>query len=161
MSELPLHERFMLRAIALAATSPSAPFAAVLVDIGSNGIVTEGINRHSENPTWHGEIDAINRCAALGKDVNWAGLRLYTTAEPCCMCQGAILWAGIPEVVFGTSIRTLKEMGWKQIDISAEEVTRRAPFFQCRLTGGVLAAECDQLFRRAVAARGDACHERI
>jgi len=77
------------------------------------------------------------------------------------MCQGAILWAGIPEVVFGTSIRTLKEMGWKQIDISAEEVTRRTTFFRCRLTGGVLEAECDQLLRRAVAARGDAYHERI
>ena len=155
MSELPLHERFMRRAIALAATSPSAPFAAVLVDIGSNGIVAEGINRHSENPTWHGEIDAINRCAALGQDVNWAALRLYTTAEPCCMCQGAILWAGIPEVVFGTSIRTLKGMGWKQIDISAEEVARRTPFAPCHLIGGVLEAECDMLFRRAMRATGE------
>ena len=161
MIDFSSHERFMRQAIALAATSPSAPFAAVLADIGTNEIVAEGINRHSENPTWHGEIDAINRCAALGQDVNWMGLRLYTTAEPCCMCQGAILWAGIPEVVFGTSIHTLKEMGWKQIDIAAAEVTRQTPFSRCRLTGGVLEAECDQLFRRAMAARGDACHERI
>ena len=150
MIDFSSHERFMRRALALAATSPSAPFAAVLVDIGRNEIVAEGINRHSENPTWHGEIDAINRCAALGQDVNGAALRLYTTAEPCCMCQGAILWAGIPEVVFGTSIRSLKQLGWKQIDISAEEVARRTPFARCRLIGGVLEAECDKLFERAV-----------
>ena len=71
------------------------------------------------------------------------------------MCQGAILWAGIPEVVFGTSIRTLKQLGWKQIDIPAEEVTRRTPFAQCRLIGGVLEAECDQLFRRAMGITGE------
>jgi len=143
----------MRRAIALAATSPSAPFAAVLVDIGSNEIVAEAINRHSENPTWHGEIDAFNRAAAE-HDVNGTGMRRYTTAEPCCMCQGAILWAGIREVVFGTSISTLKQLGWKQIDIPAEEVTRRTAFAQCRLIGGVLEAECDQLFRRAMGITG-------
>jgi len=155
MIELTLHERFIRRAIGLAAASPWAPFAAVLVDIGRDEIVAEGVNRHGENPTWHGEIDAINRGAAAGHDVNWTGMRLYTTAEPCCMCQGAILWAGIPEVVFGTSIRTLKQLGWKQIDIAAEEVTRRTAFAQCRLIGGVLEAECDQLFRRAVGTTGE------
>lgn len=149
MSELTLHERFMRRAIALAKANPSAPFASIVVDTSTNEIVVEGINRHQENPTWHGETDAINRCAALGKNIDWAGLRLYTTAEPCCMCQGAILWAGIPEVVFGTSIRTLQRLGWQQIVIDAEEVTRRTPFAQCRLIGGVLEAECDELFERA------------
>jgi len=159
MNELTVHERFMGRAIALAAANPSAPFAALVVDMGTNEILVEGINRHRENPTWHGEIDAINRCAATGQGVNWAALRLYTTAEPCCMCQGAILWAGIPEVVFGTSIRTLKQLGWKQIDIGAEEVARRAPFASCHLIGGVLEAECDLLFRRAMRVTGEVSNE--
>lgn len=148
MIESSLHERFMRRAIDLAAGNPLAPFAAVLVDTATDEIMAEGINRHEENPTWHGEIDAINRAAA-GGSVEWPRVRLYTTAEPCCMCQGAIQWAGIPEVVFGTSIRTLKELGWKQIDIAAEEVVRRTPFSNCRLIGGVLEADCDALFRAA------------
>jgi tRNA(Arg) A34 adenosine deaminase TadA len=143
------HEMFMRRAIELARGNPAAPFAAILVERDTNRIVAEGINRHTENPTWHGEIDVINRCAGRDRAVDWARLRLYTTAEPCCMCQGAILWAGIPEVVFGTSIRTLQRFGWKQIELTAEEVTRRAGFTQCRLIGGVLEAECDELFRRA------------
>ena len=32
-------------------------------------------------------------------------LVLYTTAEPCPMCQGAISWSGIGTVVSGTSIK--------------------------------------------------------
>ena len=144
-----MHESMMQRAITLARENPDAPFAAILVDIDSGRVVAEGINRGHENPTWHGEIDVINRCAARHPEIDWTRLRLYTTAEPCCMCQAAILWAGIREVVFGTSIRTLQRLGWNQIDILADEVTRRAPFACCTLNGGVLEAECDALFREA------------
>ena len=42
------------------------------------------------------------------------------------MCAGAIAWAGLREVVFGTSIRRLIELGWPQIDIGSEEVLDRA-----------------------------------
>jgi tRNA(Arg) A34 adenosine deaminase TadA len=144
-----MHEPFMRRAIELARQSPEAPFGALLVDRRSGQIVAEGRNRWQENPTWHGEVDAINRCAAENPGVAWADLRLYTTAEPCCMCQAAVLWAGIPEVVFGSSIRTLQRLGWKQIDIRAEEVSRRTPFGRCKLTGGVLEHDCDALFEAA------------
>jgi tRNA(Arg) A34 adenosine deaminase TadA len=139
----------MKRAIEIARRNPNAPFGAVLVDVESGGIVAEGLNRGEINPTWHGEIDAINRCAAEHPEARWSRLRLYTTAEPCCMCQGAVLWAGIAEVVFGTSIATLKRLGWKQIDIGAGEVARRTAFAKCKIIGGVLEAECDELFRAA------------
>ena len=65
------------------------------------------------------------------------------------MCQGAILWSGIREVVYGTSIATLQRLGWRQIDIPSDEVTRRTPFAECKLIGGVLERECDELFRAA------------
>jgi tRNA(Arg) A34 adenosine deaminase TadA len=144
-----VHELYMRRAIELARTNPACPFGAVLVDRRSGAIVAEGLNRSDENPTWHGEIDVINRLAANSPEQDWSELELYTTAEPCPMCQSAILWAGIPRVIFGTSIRRLQELGWKQIDIMAEEVVRRTPFLKCQLTGGVLEEECDELFRRA------------
>jgi len=144
-----MHEQYMRRAIEIARRNPQAPFAALLVDGRTGQVVAEGWNRWQENPTWHGEIDAINRYAAENPEVPWARLRLYTTAEPCCMCQGAILWAGVAEVVFGTSIRTLMRLGWKQIDIPAREVVQRAAFARCRLTGGVLERECDTLFQTA------------
>lgn len=145
-----MHEEYMRRAIEIARGNPEAPFGALLVDRQTGQVVSEGMNRWQANPTWHGEIDAINRCVAENARIVWAGLRLYTTAEPCCMCQGAILWAGIPEVVFGTSIPTLKRLGWRQIEIPAEEVARRTPFAPCTLIGGILERDCDALFQAAV-----------
>ena len=62
-------------------------------------MVAEGWNRSSVNPTWHGEIDAINRLIDGQAAFDGRKFALYTTAEPCPMCQGAILWMGIETVV--------------------------------------------------------------
>jgi len=133
----------------LAANVPNLPFGAVIVDKESGKIVAEGWNKSAINPTWHGEIDAINRLAEVRPEIDGNRLVLYTTAEPCPMCQGAILWSGIEMIVFGTSIRFLQNQGWRQIDILAEEVVRRSPTWQCRVIGGVLEQECNALFLSA------------
>lgn len=146
------HERFMRQAIRLAGHVPDLPFGAVIVHRETGEVLAEGWNRSEEHPLWHGEIDAINRLVATAASADFRDLVLYTTAEPCPMCQGAILWAGIGEVVFGTSIRFLIDTGWRQIDIPAAEVVSRAPEWQCRVTGGVLQAECDELFLTAARA---------
>lgn len=144
------HERFMRRAAALAAARvPDRPFAAVLVDQDTGAVVAEGWNRADENPTWHGEVDALNRVAEARPPADWSRLILYTTAEPCPMCQAAVLWAGVGAVVFGTSIDFLRRTGWRQIDIPAAEVVRRGPGWRCTVTGGVLEAECNELFLTA------------
>ena len=136
----------MRRAIELAANTPQLPFGAVIVNGVSGEIVAEGWNRGAINPTWHGEIDAINHLAQLKTKIPPSQLVLYTTAEPCPMCQGAILWTGIGTVVYGTSIRTLQSQGWRQIDITAAEVISRSPTWQCTIIGDVLKDECDALF---------------
>ena len=79
----------------------------------------------------------------------WHELTLYTTAEPCCMCQGAILWSGIQEVCFGTSIARLQSLGWKQIEIPAAEIVARSWNPHVAIIEGVCADECDQLFVEA------------
>ena len=145
------HERHMRRAIELAGNVPDLPFGAVIVDRDSGKILAEGWNKSSINPTWHGEIDAINQLVHLDPRIEGKNLVLYTTAEPCPMCQGAILWTGIETVVFGTSIRSLQRLGWRQIDILAEEVIRRSPTWKCTIIGGVLEQECDALFAVAIA----------
>jgi tRNA(Arg) A34 adenosine deaminase TadA len=38
------------------------------------------------------------------------GCTLYTSAEPCAMCAGAIYWVGIGRVVYGLSEHRLKGM---------------------------------------------------
>lgn len=143
------HEYYMRRAIELAADIPALPFGAAIVDAGSGQVLAEGWNKSAVNPTWHGEIDALNRLAEVQATFDPSQLMLYTTAEPCPMCQGAILWSGIGTVVYGTSIRFLQSLGWRQIDILAEEVVRRSPSWRCTLIGGVLERECNALFEAA------------
>jgi len=144
----PDDESHMRRAIRLAANNPKYPFAAVIVD-EEKKVVGEGWNRSAQNPTWHGEMDAINKCAAAHPRVDWTRLTLYTTAEPCAMCQGAVAWAGIKRVVFGSSIPFLKSLDWWAIDIRAAELARLAAFRKCTVVGGVLEEECNKLFRAA------------
>ena len=77
------------------------PFGAVVVKNGK--IVGRGHNRvlYKKDPTCHGEMEAIrDACKNLGTH-DLTGCQLYTTAEPCPMCLGGVLWSNIQEVYFG------------------------------------------------------------
>lgn len=143
------HEAFMRRAIALAAQVPEFPFGAVIIRRADGYCVGEGYNQSALNPTFHGEMVAINQCAQRHRHADWTGFDLYTTAEPCPMCQGAIEWAGIGTVYYGTSIPYLQQQHWRQIDIRAAEVSARTPFHKTRIVGGLLEADCNALFDQA------------
>lgn len=97
----------------------------------------------------HGEISALLDLTDSEAGENPHRLVLYSTAEPCPMCSGAIVWSGIPSVVFGTTIGTLKRLGLPQIDLSCEEVASRALFDGFEVVRGVLEDECDALFEEA------------
>lgn len=95
--------RWIARAIDLATTNVAnggGPFGAVIVVGGA--LISEGANRVTStlDPTAHAEIEAIRAaCRALG-DFSLAGATLYTSCEPCPMCQAAALWARVDRVVF-------------------------------------------------------------
>jgi tRNA(Arg) A34 adenosine deaminase TadA len=140
---------YMRRAIEQALKVPEFPFGAVIVNRKTGEIVAEGFNQSSLNPTFHGEMVAINRCAEAHSSIDWSSLDLYTTAEPCPMCQSAIEWAGIAAVYYGTSMPYLQQLGWRQIDLRASEVSVKASFRNTRILGGVLELECNALFDEA------------
>lgn len=142
-------EHYMQIAIALAKYNPPAPFAALIVDNKTGDILARGLNSTKINPTFHGEIVAINECIKNHPHIDWSKVTLYTTAEPCPMCQSAIIWAGISRVVFATSIEYLNSHGWKQIDITASEINKRSHFYKGTVIGGVLAEETNILFNNA------------
>ncbi|WP_442498403.1 nucleoside deaminase [Methylobacter sp. sgz302048] len=142
-------EDYMRRAIELALQVPEFPFGAVIVRRTTGEIVAEGFNQSALNPAWHGEMVAINHCAQSHPSADWSEFDLYTTAEPCPMCQSAIEWAGIGTVYYGTSIPYLQNRNWWQIDIRAEEIVARTPFRNSRVVGGLLEAECNELFDKA------------
>lgn len=140
------HERWMHRAIELTVNVPDLPFGAVIVHRESDEMVAEGWNQSGINPIRHGEIEAINELFRSGRSIDGRELILYTTAEPCPMCMGAILWSGIESVVFGTSIQFLHDIGWRQITISAQKMVECSPGCRCTVLGGVLESECNELF---------------
>ena len=142
------HVEGMQLAITAATRNPRAPFGCVIVDQDLGEVVATGVNRSSEHPALHGEMAAINDYVERG-DNSWHRLTLYSTAEPCCMCQGAVLWSGISEVVFGISIAQLCGLGWRQINIPAREVVKRSWTGEVSIVGGVELAACEALFQAA------------
>ena len=141
-------EYYMKIAIHLARSNPNAPFAALIVDNETGEVLATGLNASKVNPTFHGEMVAINNCNKKHPHVDWSKVTLYTTAEPCSMCQSAVVWAKIPRVVFATSFDYLISHGWDQINIHASEINKRSPFYKGTITGGVLASESNPLFDR-------------
>jgi tRNA(adenine34) deaminase len=122
------HERFMRLAIEQGRRNPAFPFGAVIVRAADLAVVAEGVNDSGAHPILHGEIAAMNDYVRRHGNQGWGETVLYTTGEPCPMCKGAIIWAGIGGVVHGTSIATLKRVGFDQIDIPSEAVAAAAPF---------------------------------
>jgi guanine deaminase len=89
------------------------PFGCVIVKDGE--IVGKGHNEviKRSDPTCHGEVIAIrDACQKLGTH-DLTGCELYTTAEPCPMCRGAILWANIRKVYFGCNIADTDSIGFR------------------------------------------------
>ena len=140
------HERYMRRAIEIAHGNPDAPFGCVIVDGESGEILAEGLNDAEKSPILHGETAAVMALFDKRPDVDPSSVVLYTTAEPCPMCTGAILWSGIPSVFYGTSISTLKRLGLPHVDLRCEEVSARASFGGFEVERGVLEDECDALY---------------
>lgn len=92
------------------------PFGSVIVKNGK--IIGRGHNCVVKNndPTCHGEIMAIHDACAKTGSFSLKGCELYTTAEPCPMCLGAILWAGIEKVYYGCNTVDTEKIGFKDSD---------------------------------------------
>lgn len=89
------------------------PFGAVIIKDGK--IISKGHNRVVKNndPTCHGEIDAIRKaCKKLGT-FDLSGCELYTTHAPCPMCDCAIKWANINKVYYGCTVEDTEAIGFR------------------------------------------------
>jgi tRNA(Arg) A34 adenosine deaminase TadA len=60
--------------------------------------------------TDHAELLAARAASQLFNARELAAATLYTSAEPCAMCAGAIYWAGIGRVVYGLSETRLRAL---------------------------------------------------
>ena len=85
------------------------PFGAILVG-GDGKVLLEAENGYmpAHDGTAHAErLLATRACRELGREER-AKATLYSSAEPCAMCAGAIYWAGISRLVYGLSEHRLR-----------------------------------------------------
>jgi len=115
------------------------PIGAVIVSpkgnvIGRGHNLTETLTDVSA----HAEMQAITAAASTLGGKYLQGCTLYVTVEPCLMCAGAIGWAQIGRIVYGTDD---EKRGYRIF-------TSRSPFHpKATVTSGVLADESAKLMR--------------
>ena len=85
--------------------------------------------------TAHAEMQAITAAANTLGGKYLTECTIYVTVEPCVMCAGAIGWAQIPRIVYGT----------EDIKRGFHEYAPRALHPKAMVTGGILEEECRQL----------------
>jgi tRNA(Arg) A34 adenosine deaminase TadA len=106
------HETFLRRAFAIAErahTHGNHPFGAILVD-HTGTILYELENGYlpERDRTAHAERLLATQASRAHDPKFLARCTIYTSAEPCAMCAGAIYWAGIGRVVYALSERRLR-----------------------------------------------------
>jgi tRNA(adenine34) deaminase len=146
-TELAKHEKFMRLAIAQANKNPGRPFGSVLVDERTGQVVGEGVANLAASPMLHSEVMAMNDYLAKNGNKGWENLTMYGTGEACPMCASAMVWAGIPRMVYGSDTPFVRQY-IADIDIRAQTVADagKAIYTSKLLLGGVLANETDKLF---------------
>jgi tRNA(Arg) A34 adenosine deaminase TadA len=146
-AELAKHEKFMRLAIAQANTNPGRPFGSVLVDDRTGQVVGEGVADLAKSPMLHSETMAMNDYIAKHGNKGWENLTMYGTGEACPMCASAMVWAGIPSMVYGSDTPFVRQY-IADINIRAQTVVDagKAIYKSKLLLGGVLANETDKLF---------------
>ena len=126
-------EQFLRRSFDVARramTHGNHPFGAVLVDQNGN-VLLEAENGYmpAHDGTAHAErLLATRACTTLSAEVLKTAT-LYSSAEPCAMCAGAMYWAGIGRLVYGLSEHRLREFTGNHpenptLDLPCREVFR-------------------------------------
>ena len=131
----------------------SAPFGAVLVS--SRGwILSEGENTQgaTSDCTCHAETNLLHEATRRYSRRLLAHSTIYTSAEPCPMCAGAIFWSGIGRVVFGLSAEHLYALTEKKAEHLFEhcaEVLAKGTH-RVEVYGPMLEDEAESVFRKSL-----------
>lgn len=133
--EAPLDERdgrYLRQAIALAdkaRTRGNRPFGALIV-AADGRVLAEAWNATGENGdcTAHAETSAVRLASPVHSRTDLAGATLYSSAEPCVMCAGAIYWANIGRVVYGIDAVRLRVFRGERLDQRDAELSCRDVF---------------------------------
>ncbi|MFZ6037519.1 MAG: nucleoside deaminase [Bacteroidota bacterium] len=133
-------EYFMRQALAEAKRAFSEdeiPVGAVVVN--KNRIIARAHNLTEtlNDVTAHAEMQVITAAASVLGGKYLTDCTLYVTVEPCPMCAGALRWAQISKIVFGTSD---EKRGYRT-------VSPRMLHPRTKVVSGILADECASLMQ--------------
>ncbi len=130
---------YMQRAIELAVENvrnrAGGPFAALIVREGE--VLAEAANSvtATNDPTAHGEINAIRKACQELKTFSLSGCEIYTSSEPCPMCLSAIHWARIDRIYYGNACEAAARAGFDDEALyhqfKLERNARTIPSVQC------------------------------
>lgn len=130
--------RLALKEAEYAMEEGEIPVGAVVV---SHGQVVARAHNQTErlgDVTAHAEMLAITAAANQLGGKYLADCTLYVTVEPCVMCAGALGWAQVGRVVYGTGD---DKRGFSVF-------APRALHPKAKVVGGVLEDECRQLMQK-------------
>ena len=124
--------RYLREAIALADTARergNRPFGALIV-AADGRVLAQASNANGESGdcTAHAELSAIRLASPLHSRDELAGATLYSSAEPCVMCAGAIFWSAIGRVVYGIDAERLRVFRGERLDQKDAELSCRDVF---------------------------------
>lgn len=124
-----------------------APYGCIITK--DNQIVATAHNQVGlrQDATAHAEMLAIQEAQAILGSTQLTGCTMYTTAEPCPMCAGAVLWSEVDSVVYGVSIQDIVEAGGKQIAMNLQDIVNQSPR-DLQVIGGVMRDELIVLYQR-------------
>lgn len=133
-------EQYMRKALIeaeLAYTEGEIPVGAIVVC--NDRIISRAHNLTETlcDVTAHAEMQAITSAANMLGGKYLKDCTLYVTVEPCPMCAGAIGWAQIPRIVFGT---TDEKRGYRTY---APNVLHP----KAQVVSGILEEECASLMK--------------
>ena len=122
------------------------PFGAVLAKDGEVIYTNENQIYTQHDPTFHAEAGLLRRFFAETGITDLSGYTLYSSCEPCFMCSGALVWAGLGRLVYAASNRDLEEiLGGSGCDCS--RIVFENSFRGPQATSGILREESLQILR--------------
>ncbi len=125
-------------------TRDGGPFGACIVKKGI--VIAVARNTVLKNDaSCHAEINAIRKASRKLKNFDLSGCEIYSTTEPCPMCFGAIHWARIGRIVYGTGVPDAARIGFNELKLRAYNLQRsgKSPVTIVR---GFMYKECRKLF---------------
>lgn len=103
--------RLSIEASVKARRTGNTPFGAVLADKYGRVLWEQGnVEMTERDCTGHAEAALMRAVSKRFTKAELWDCTLYTTAEPCAMCAGAIYWGNVGRVVYGITEHRLAEL---------------------------------------------------